>query len=73
MDIVAQKNSNLFCNGFHAEDEDEYAEAINKILKFTPKQRQEIRLKARKSVDRFSETQFSNGFLRVIEPLLKST
>lgn len=71
MDIVLQDEKQR--NGFLATDEKEYAQVINKILKFTPSQRQEIRLRARKSVDRFSEEEFSTRFLSVVEPLLKET
>lgn len=69
MDIVIEDERQR--NGFLAKTDEEYAEIINNILNLSPSKRQEIRLRARKSVDRFSEGEFSKGFLSAVKSLLK--
>lgn len=56
--------------GFLAQTAQEYAQQIKRILELTPKQQQEIRARARKSMDRFSDEQFSKKFTQALEPLL---
>ena len=56
--------------GFLADDEDSYAEAIERILALPPSSRLEIRRKARQSVARFSDQEFEACFLAAMEPLM---
>ena len=56
--------------GFLAEDEDSYAEAIERILAMTPASRLELRRNARQSVARFSDQEFDACFLAAMEPLM---
>lgn len=67
MDIVMEFDGSR--NGFLATDESDYARAIQQILGMTPEERSSIRQRARASVDRFSERQFSNEFLKATESL----
>uniref|UniRef100_A0A8C7FWQ3 GDP-Man:Man(3)GlcNAc(2)-PP-Dol alpha-1,2-mannosyltransferase n=1 Tax=Oncorhynchus kisutch TaxID=8019 RepID=A0A8C7FWQ3_ONCKI len=56
--------------GFLAEDEDGYADAIERILALSPSARLEIRRHARLSVTRFSDQEFEACFLATMEPLI---
>lgn len=56
--------------GFLAEDEDGYADAIERILALSPSARLEIRRNARHSVTRFSDQEFEACFLAAMEPLM---
>ncbi|CDQ75611.1 GDP-Man:Man(3)GlcNAc(2)-PP-Dol alpha-1,2-mannosyltransferase [Oncorhynchus mykiss] len=56
--------------GFLAEDEDGYADAIERILALSPSARLEIRRNARLSVTRFSDQEFEACFLAAMEPLM---
>lgn len=56
--------------GFLAEDEDEYADAIERILALSPARRLHIRQNARRSVARFSDREFDACFLAAMEPLM---
>lgn len=56
--------------GFLADDEESYAEAIEKILALPSSSRLQIRLNARRSVERFSDQEFEACFLAAIEPLM---
>jgi len=67
MDIVIQDEG--VQNGFLAAKDDEYAEIIKEILSLTPTERNEIRTRAKESVDRFSEEEFSKCFLQAIGSL----
>jgi alpha-1,2-mannosyltransferase len=69
MDIVTQ--AARLRNGFLASDELEYAQVIQNILSLSSNERSEIRVRARKSVDRFSESEFSKGFLNAVTLLVK--
>jgi len=69
MDIVSE--TARIRNGFLASDEDEYAEVIKSILNLSVKERADIKLRARQSVDRFSESEFSIGFLKAACVLVK--
>lgn len=56
--------------GFLAEDEDGYADAIERILALPPAGRLHIRRNARQSVSRFSDQEFEACFLAAVEPLM---
>lgn len=56
--------------GFLADDEDSYADAMERILSLTPAERMEIRRRARQSVGRFSDQEFEASFLAATEPLM---
>lgn len=56
--------------GFLASDAQSYANAIETIFGLSDKQSLEIRESARKSVTRFSETEFEQGFLTVLNSLI---
>ncbi|KAJ8282207.1 hypothetical protein COCON_G00047260 [Conger conger] len=56
--------------GFLADDEDSYADAMERILGLTPASRLEIRRNARLSVARFSDQEFEASFLAATEPLM---
>uniref|UniRef100_A0AAR2LZW9 GDP-Man:Man(3)GlcNAc(2)-PP-Dol alpha-1,2-mannosyltransferase n=1 Tax=Pygocentrus nattereri TaxID=42514 RepID=A0AAR2LZW9_PYGNA len=56
--------------GFLADDEDSYAEAMERILSLTPSARLDIRRRARQSVTRFSDHEFEASFLAAVEPLM---
>lgn len=70
LDIVVPYNDNV--TGFLADDVQSYANAMYKIFNMTSTERMEIRMNARESISRFSEDEFKNGFLHVLEPVLKS-
>ncbi|XP_010791359.1 GDP-Man:Man(3)GlcNAc(2)-PP-Dol alpha-1,2-mannosyltransferase [Notothenia coriiceps] len=56
--------------GFLADDEDSYAEAVERILALSPAARLLIRSNARQSVARFSDQEFEACFLAAMEPLM---
>lgn len=56
--------------GFLADDEESYAEAIDRILALPPAMRLQIRRNARQSVARFSDQEFEACFLAAMEPLM---
>uniref|UniRef100_A0A672H2E4 GDP-Man:Man(3)GlcNAc(2)-PP-Dol alpha-1,2-mannosyltransferase n=1 Tax=Salarias fasciatus TaxID=181472 RepID=A0A672H2E4_SALFA len=56
--------------GFLADDEDGYADAIERILALPPAGRLNIRRNARQSVARFSDQEFEACFLAAMEPLM---
>ncbi|KAL2087438.1 hypothetical protein ACEWY4_016266 [Coilia grayii] len=56
--------------GFLADDEDSYADAMERILSLTAAERMEIRRRARNSVTRFSDQEFEASFLAAMEPLM---
>ncbi|XP_055040576.1 GDP-Man:Man(3)GlcNAc(2)-PP-Dol alpha-1,2-mannosyltransferase [Misgurnus anguillicaudatus] len=56
--------------GFLADDEDSYADAMERILSMTPAARLEIRRRARMSATRFSDQEFESSLLAAIEPLM---
>lgn len=58
--------------GFLADDEDSYADAMERILSMTPAARLEIRRRARLSVTRFSDQEFEGSFLSAVEPLMST-
>lgn len=56
--------------GFLADDEDSYADAVERILALPPAARLLIRSNARQSVARFSDQEFEACFLAAMEPLM---
>ncbi|XP_056157350.1 GDP-Man:Man(3)GlcNAc(2)-PP-Dol alpha-1,2-mannosyltransferase [Lampris incognitus] len=56
--------------GFLTDDEDGYAETMNRILGLPPADRLQIRQNARQSVARFSSQEFEACFLAAMEPLM---
>lgn len=68
LDIVVPYDGGI--TGFLADDEDSYADAIERILTMTPEARLEIRRRARQSVSRFSNQEFETTFLAAMEPLM---
>ncbi|XP_029300729.1 GDP-Man:Man(3)GlcNAc(2)-PP-Dol alpha-1,2-mannosyltransferase [Cottoperca gobio] len=68
MDIVVPFEGGQ--TGFLADDEDSYAEAIERILALPPASRLHIRRNARQSVARFSDQEFEACFLAAMEPLM---
>ncbi|XP_062383910.1 GDP-Man:Man(3)GlcNAc(2)-PP-Dol alpha-1,2-mannosyltransferase [Sardina pilchardus] len=56
--------------GFLADDEDSYADALERILSLSAAERMEIRRRARQSVARFSDQEFQTSFLAAVEPLM---
>jgi len=68
-DIVVPYNGNTV--GYLADTPEEYAKTIKQIIELGPEKRQSIRNDARSAVrDRFSDTQFTDGFSGVIDSLL---
>ncbi|XP_076847966.1 GDP-Man:Man(3)GlcNAc(2)-PP-Dol alpha-1,2-mannosyltransferase [Brachyhypopomus gauderio] len=70
LDIVAPFEGGP--TGFLADDEDSYADAMERILAMTPAARLEIRQRARQSVTRFSDSEFEACFLAAAEPLMRA-
>ncbi|XP_072513138.1 GDP-Man:Man(3)GlcNAc(2)-PP-Dol alpha-1,2-mannosyltransferase [Salminus brasiliensis] len=68
MDIVVPYDGGA--TGFLADDEDNYAEAMERILSLTANARLDIRRRARQSVARFSDHEFEVSFLAAVEPLM---
>uniref|UniRef100_A0A182Q1T1 GDP-Man:Man(3)GlcNAc(2)-PP-Dol alpha-1,2-mannosyltransferase n=1 Tax=Anopheles farauti TaxID=69004 RepID=A0A182Q1T1_9DIPT len=68
MDIIETSEGSQ--NGYLAFDAYDYARCIANILYNTPEYNAKIRDAARASVDRFSEKEFENGFLRAISPIM---
>lgn len=68
MDIVETSEGSQ--NGYLAIDAYDYARCIATILYNGREYNGKIRDAARASVDRFSEKEFENGFLRAISPIL---
>ncbi|XP_034033867.1 GDP-Man:Man(3)GlcNAc(2)-PP-Dol alpha-1,2-mannosyltransferase-like [Thalassophryne amazonica] len=58
--------------GFLADDEDGYAEAIERILALPPASQLQIRQNARQSVARFSDQEFETCFHAALEPLMRT-
>lgn len=56
--------------GFLAEDEDGYADTIERILTLSPSARLEIQRNARLSVTCFSDQEFEACFLATMEPVM---
>lgn len=57
-------------NGYLAKEEEEYAKVIKDILTMSPAKQGEIRKRARSSVDRFSDQEFSRKFKQGLAVLL---
>ncbi|KAG7264750.1 hypothetical protein CRUP_009072 [Coryphaenoides rupestris] len=58
--------------GFLADDEDGFADAMDRILRLAPGQRADIRRRARQSAARFSDREFEACFLAAMEPLMNT-
>lgn len=67
MDIIIENDAGL--NGFLATNEVEYAHAIHKALLLSDTQKLSLQKAARGSVNRFSNQQFHDNFLRAVQPL----
>jgi alpha-1,2-mannosyltransferase len=70
MDIIVEDTNSR--NGFLAVHDKEYASAIAFVLSISPEGRQAVRDRGRASVDRFSDRDFENGWIRATEPLITS-
>lgn len=57
--------------GFLAQSADEFAHIIKFVLQQRDEEVNEIRERAKASVDRFSNKKFQEEFLRAVEPLFK--
>lgn len=68
LDIVVPYHGGV--TGFLADDEETYADAMERVLAMTPAARLEIRRRARQSVMRFSDEEFQASFLAAMEPLM---
>ncbi|XP_049540398.1 GDP-Man:Man(3)GlcNAc(2)-PP-Dol alpha-1,2-mannosyltransferase [Anopheles darlingi] len=68
MDIIETSEGSQ--NGYLAFDAYDYARCIATILYNTPQYNAKLREAARASVERFSEKEFENGFLRAISPIM---
>ncbi|KAF4075241.1 hypothetical protein AMELA_G00232200 [Ameiurus melas] len=68
LDIVVPYDGGI--TGFLADDEESYADAMERIFTMTPAARLEIRRRARQSVSRFSDQEFEASFLAAMEPLM---
>lgn len=68
MDIIETSEGSQ--TGYLAVDAYDYARCIATILYNGREYNNKIRQAARASVDRFSEQEFENGFLRAISPIL---
>ncbi|XP_065218571.1 GDP-Man:Man(3)GlcNAc(2)-PP-Dol alpha-1,2-mannosyltransferase [Planococcus citri] len=67
LDIIEESDTSR--NGFLAEDDTEYAQAIAIILLMSENVRNRIREAARSSSNRFSIEEFKINFLRAVEPV----
>lgn len=70
MDIIVEDSNGR--NGFLSVNDKEYAANISFILGMTPEGRQNIRERARASVERFSDREFETGWLRASESLINN-
>ncbi|XP_050546579.1 GDP-Man:Man(3)GlcNAc(2)-PP-Dol alpha-1,2-mannosyltransferase [Daktulosphaira vitifoliae] len=70
MDIIIEEGAGQ--NGFLATNEVEYAHAIHKAILLTDEQKLSLQKAARGSVNRFSNDQFRDNFLRAVQPLFSS-
>ncbi|KAJ3581061.1 hypothetical protein NHX12_017095, partial [Muraenolepis orangiensis] len=69
-DIVVPLDGGV--TGFLAEDEDGFADAMDRILRLAPEERAQVRRRARQSVARFSDREFEACFLAAMEPLMNT-
>ncbi|XP_071524390.1 GDP-Man:Man(3)GlcNAc(2)-PP-Dol alpha-1,2-mannosyltransferase, partial [Panulirus ornatus] len=70
MDIVVEYEGQP--TGYRATDVESYAQAIKTILESTDEDRNNMRISARNSVDRFSDIQFEISFLSASESIFSS-
>lgn len=57
--------------GFHAETEEEFALAFERVLRMGEKEREEMRWRARESSRRFGEAEFAEGWVGVVKGLIE--
>lgn len=69
LDIIEESDTSR--NGFLAEDDTEYAQAIAIILVMSENVRHRIREAARSSTSRFSVEEFKYNFMRAVEPVFQ--
>ncbi|CAI9722378.1 Hypothetical predicted protein [Octopus vulgaris] len=69
MDIVVQHDENR--TGFLASDVDSYSDAMRTIFDLSENEKMNIRRNARSHIEKFSDKQFSDQFMNVLEPLIK--
>ena len=65
LDIVVPYNDQP--TGFLASDVESYTKCMAKIFSLSEKERTDIQLNARSSVQKFSDAEFENGFLSVFD------
>lgn len=70
LDIIETSEASRL--GFLATTAEEYAHTLKFILYLSEEELDEIRTRAKASVDRFSTRKFKEDFLRAVEPLFKS-
>jgi len=70
MDIVIETEGGK--TGFHATTVEEFAAAFEEALSMPESEVREVRRRARKSAERFSEEGFESGWLREFEALLRA-
>lgn len=68
-DIVVQHKGGR--TGYHASTEEEYADAFKMALELSPKERVEMRVRARSSAQRFSQERFSQGWVKEVEEMMR--
>ncbi|XP_050719946.1 GDP-Man:Man(3)GlcNAc(2)-PP-Dol alpha-1,2-mannosyltransferase-like [Eriocheir sinensis] len=71
MDIVIEHDGQP--TGYRATDVESYAQAMKTVLDSSDEAKETMRLAARSSVDRFSDTEFEMAFLSACESLFAST
>lgn len=69
MDIVVKHDENR--TGFLASDVDSYSDAMRTIFDLSENEKMNIRRNARSHIEKFSDKQFSDQFMNVLEPLIK--
>ncbi|KAL4229705.1 asparagine-linked glycosylation protein [Mactra antiquata] len=69
LDILIPYNGKQ--TGFLASDAESYSESLRTILNLSEKQSIDIRENARKSAERFSDDEFNQGFISVVEPFME--
>lgn len=70
LDIVVS-DSNSQPTGFLADTAESYADSFAKILIMNPDEREKLRLRAKRSVDRFSDETFNDHFYQIFQTLME--
>lgn len=68
-DIVVEHEGGR--TGYHASTEQEYADSFRLALELPPKERVDIRLRARSSAQRFSDGRFSQGWVKEVAEMMR--